>query len=67
MLCASADSVVIVPATPTQVLAPSTGTTPSATSSRSRTTWRAAATSSGVGGSECKQRSVSRTQPMSAE
>ena len=34
---------------------------------RSRTTRRAAVTSSGVGGSECRQRSVSRTQPMSAE
>ena len=34
---------------------------------RSRTTARAAAISSAVGGSECRQRSVSRTQPMSAE
>ena len=65
--CASAASVVMVPATPTQVRARSTGTTRSASPSRSRTTSRAAAISSAVGGSECRQRSVSRTQPMSAE
>ena len=35
--------------------------------STAATNRRAAATSSGVGGSECRQRSVSRTQPMSAE
>ena len=52
---------------PTQVCARSTGTTRSASPSRSRTTSRAAATSAAVGGSECRQRSVSRTHPMSAE
>ena len=67
MCWASAASVVKVPATPTQVLARSTGTTRSASPRRSRTTSRAAATSAAVGGSECRQRSVSRTQPMSAE
>ena len=61
MSCASAATVVIVPATPTQVRACSTGTTRSASPSRSRTTSRAAATSALVGGSECRQRSVSRT------
>ena len=64
---ASAAMVVNVPATPTQVLACSTGTTSSASPSRSRTTSRAAATSAAVGGSECRHRSVIRTQPMSAE
>lgn len=67
MDCASADSVVIVPASPTQVRASSSGTVRSAGSSRSRTSRRAVDTSCNVGGSECKQRSVSRTHPMSAE
>ena len=64
---ANAASVVIVPATPTQVWACCTGTTRSASSSAERTTARADSISSAVGGSECRQRSVSRTHPMSAE
>ena len=67
MFCASADSVVMVPATPTHVRARSTGTSRSASPSASRMTPRAAAISTAVGGSECRQRSVSRTHPMSAE
>jgi CheY-like chemotaxis protein len=44
-----------------------TGTTRNASARRSRTTSRAPATSATVGGSECRHRSVIRTQPISAE
>ena len=67
LMWASAANVVIVPATPTQVRASSTGTRSSASAIFSPATTRAAATWSAVGGSSCRHRSVRRTHPMSVE
>ncbi len=64
---ARADRVVTVPATPTHVRTPSTGTAANAPARISAVTARAFSTCSAVGGSSGRQRSVRRTQPMSTE
>ncbi len=63
-----AATVVMVPARPTSVPASATpGTTRGTSATRSRTIATAFASSSGAGGSECRNCSVMRTHPMSSD
>ena len=66
--CSTAATVVTVPARPTSVVASGApGITRGTSATRSRTTETAFDSSSGAGGSECRNCSVMRTHPMSSE